>query len=198
MAGQSFLQLRRFAPTLLVGLWSFGIGYLAATSYHDEAPYLRHRAVVTSAEMVVALMVSGWALMIVSPTGVTLARLVWTLGVVTLFIHIVLAFWLAHDWSHDSAVERVREVGGFGGGIVASYLFALVWLCDVAWWWINPGSYAKRQRWIVWSIHVYLAFIVLNAAVVFVPLERGLVYGVMFVVLGILVLIRRGKGTHEQ
>jgi len=136
--------------------------------------------------MVVVLMALGWLFMLLDFRGERVARVIWTLGVAALLIHILLAFWLAHGWSHEAAVEHVREVGGFGAGIIANYLFALLWLTDVARWWIAPVSRAHRPRWIGWVVHGYLAFIVLNATVVFGPPERQFEYAGMFAGLGIL------------
>jgi hypothetical protein len=42
-----------------------------------------------------------------------------------------------------------------------------VWLADVLWVWVAPTSYLARPRWLHWSIHGFLAFVVFNAAVVF-------------------------------
>jgi hypothetical protein len=166
---------------------------LVATAWIDLEPNLRHPIVVSSAELVVALIALGWWAMIAKPSSVGFTRLIWTLGVLTLFFHIVLAFWLAHGWSHNAAVEHVREVGGFGGGIVVNYLFALIWMADVVWWWINPVSRANRPRWMGWAIHGFLAFVVFNATVIFGSPERRVIYGAMFLALAILGLSRRAE-----
>jgi hypothetical protein len=161
------------------------------------AHYLQRPIVVLSAELPILLILFGWCLMIATPTKVGFVRFFWTLALVTLLIHIAIAFWLAHGWSHDAAVEHVREVGGFGGGILASYLFVLIWLADVVWWWIKPTGRANRPRWVSWSVHCYLAFIVLNATVIFGAPERRLIYVVIFLVPGILFLIKR-RGIIEN
>ena len=69
----------------------------------------------------------------------------------------------------------MRQTGGFGGGIVVNYLFAAVWLGDLVWWWVNPMSHASRPKWIGWVVHGFLAFVVVNATVVFgTPTMRGI------------------------
>jgi hypothetical protein len=197
MPEQPRFHFRIAVPMLLVILWTLAICYLVGTARRHEYPDLRHPTVISSAEMVVVLMVLSWTLMLTNPAGQSLDRLLWTLGLVTLIIHIVIAFWLAHGWSHEAAVEHVREVGGFGSGILASYLFVLIWLADVVWWWVKPLSRRNRPRWVSWTIHCYLAFIALNATVVFGAPERRLIYGVIFLVPGILFLIGR-RGIIEN
>ncbi len=111
------------------------------------------------------------------------ARIGWGLGVLALFAHIPLAFWIALGWSHEAAVEHVREVGGFGSGIVANYLFALVWAGDVGWWWLSPRSHGQRPRWMAVLVHGFLGFIVLNATVIFGAEERRAFYAIFFALL---------------
>ncbi len=142
-------------------------------------------------------MVLGWALMLSKPGADGIARLVWTLGAITLLIHIAIAIWLAHGWSHEAAVEHVREVGGFGAGILASYLFALIWVSDVVWWWVSPLSRSHRPCWVSWAVHCYLVFIAFNATVVFGVPERRLVYVAMFLVPGIPLLMGRLRITEK-
>ena len=193
MALKWLLQSRSLAPIVSIALWCLAIGILAELAWTDNVPALRHPAVLMSAELVIALMAGGWCAMIANPRTIILPRLLWTLGLITLLFHIILAFWLAHRWSHGAAVEHVREVGGYGIGIVANYLFALIWLVDVAWWWIEPASHAHRPRWMAWTIHGFLAFILLNATVIFGAEERRLIYGAFLVAIAVLGLIVRMK-----
>lgn len=169
-----------------------------ASALVDLEPNLNRPAVIASAELVVALIVLAWCLMIATPSIVSFTRVVWTLGLLTLLIHIVLAFWLAHEWSHQAAVEHVREVGGFGGGIVVNYLFAIIWLGDVVWWWLSPASRTSRPRWMGWAIHGFLAFVVLNATVIFGSPESRLIYCAMFLLLAILSLRRQVGFTIKR
>ena len=81
--------------------------------------------------------------------------------------HVVVAFWLSHEWSHTKATDHVKNVGGFGEGILANELFLIIWAIDVAWWWAKPAHYAARGRGFGIAIHGYLIFMMFNATVVF-------------------------------
>ena len=101
------------------------------------------------------------------------ARLAWTTGFGVLLFHVVCAFHYFHHWSHDAAYESVArqtaEVTGlvWGGGLYINYVFMVVWGFDVAWWWVTPQHYERRPNSIEWAIHGFMAFITLNATVVF-------------------------------
>jgi hypothetical protein len=177
-------------------VWVGGMAMSIADALNNPEPDLRHKDILGTARMAVAFMVIGWCMMILSNTPALIVRVIWTLGLFTLIIHIIVAFWLAHGWSHAAAVEHVREVGGFGGGIVVSYLFVAVWLIDAAWWWINPSGHANRSRWTGWSIHGFLAFVVFNATVVFGVPEWRVPYTLVFVLPIVACFILRA--THQR
>lgn len=166
-------------PLVLVSAWCAAAGASVAAAVRDSGPDLRHPAVTGSAAVAVAWMLVAWLGMAV---GAAFARLAWTLGFAALVVHFVLAFGVGHGWSHAAAVEHVREVGGYGEGIAVNYLFAGVWLADVAWWWANPAGHARRPKWVRWAVHGFLAFVVLNATVVFGPPERRWWYAAGLVV----------------
>ncbi len=107
-------------------------------------------------------------------------RVTWTLGCVLLLHHIAVAFHAGHDWSHEAAWNHTRQVGGYGDGIYVNYLFTIVWVADVIWMWVAFDSYLTRPRWLHWTIHGFLAFIVFNAAVVFGSSESHELFVVMF------------------
>lgn len=94
-------------------------------------------------------------------------RVCWALGSVLLLFHVAVAFHLGHGWSHHAAWEHTRQSGGYGDGIFVNYAFALVWLVDAIWVCVSFRSYLARPRWLNWTIHGFLAFVVFNAAVVF-------------------------------
>jgi hypothetical protein len=97
----------------------------------------------------------------------------WTWGAVWLGIHTIAAMGIAHGWSHAAAVEhtarRSAELTGtpFGAGAWLNYACLMVWAIDAAWWGLAPASFSKRPVWIAALIHGYLAFIVVNACIVF-------------------------------
>jgi hypothetical protein len=105
--------------------------------------------------------------------GLRAARLVWTGGFAAYLVHVACAFHFYHGWSHRAAYEATArqsaEVVGlaWGGGLYANYAFTLVWGADVAWWWAAPAHYRQRPRIVEWAVQAFLAFIVVNATVVF-------------------------------
>lgn len=105
-----------------------------------------------------------------SPTA---ARLIWTCGLVLYLAHVAAAFHFYHDWSHTAALahtadETERVVGWrFGGGLYFNYLFTALWCGDVLWWWLRPAIYQSRPIRVSAALHGFMAFIVVNAAIVF-------------------------------
>ena len=101
------------------------------------------------------------------------ARLLWTAGFVAFLLHLICAFHFYHHWSHDhayavTAVQTEEAIGlRWGGGIYVNHVFAAVWLVDVLWWWIAPGGYECRPRWVERTVQGFMAFIAFNATVVF-------------------------------
>lgn len=97
----------------------------------------------------------------------------WTLGCGAFLAHLWCAFQFVHRWSHDHAyAETARQTGeaiglNWGGGIYVNHVFAVVWVCDVLWWWVASASYERRLSWIEWTVQGFLAFIAFNATVVF-------------------------------
>jgi len=101
------------------------------------------------------------------------ARWCWTLGAILMAVHIVAALGVYHHWSHDEALahtaRRTAELTGWnwGGGIYFNHAFLALWMADALWWWMKPTSYLQRPRWIEILIQGYLAFIAINATIVF-------------------------------
>src|SRR5262245_12994971 len=100
-------------------------------------------------------------------------RLCWAAGCLVFLLHVLLAFFLIHHWSHADALaataRRTEEMVGldWGGGLYLNYVFGLVWLADAAWWWWRPNSYLARSRIIEWCVQGYQGFLAFNATVVF-------------------------------
>ena len=102
------------------------------------------------------------------------ARLAWTAGCAALLAHYICAFQFFHAWSHTSAyidtARQTAEVFGsnWGGGIFINYAVAIVWISDVAWWWLAGLNSYRRRPWLLTLIwHSFLIFIIFNATVVF-------------------------------
>ncbi|MCA9188036.1 MAG: hypothetical protein KDA99_20550 [Planctomycetales bacterium] len=94
-------------------------------------------------------------------------RLSWSMGLIAFLAHVAATFHYVHEWSHEDAVERTRQVSGFGEGIYFSYLFTFLWMVDVVWWNFAAESYADRTVYIGWLLHGYMLFMVFNATIVF-------------------------------
>lgn len=125
------------------------------------------------------------------------ARAWWTIGCLACVVHIALAMHLVHHWSHAAAyadtARQTREVTGldWGGGVYFNYVFSGVWLADVVWWWINQDSRSRRPKWLSAALHVFLAFILFNATVVF---ESGILrWSVMAAIAGLAVFWARNR-----
>lgn len=183
------MRRRSPIPHVALAAWVAATAACLARAADDPVRDLRHPAVTGSAAVTVGWVLLAWAAMAVRADR--LARWLWTLGLAALGVHLALAFWLAHGWSHAAAVEHVREVGGSGAGIVANYLFALVWAVDVVWWWSDSGHRSRRPRWVAAATHGFLAFVVVNATVVFGPAERRTTYALALALVALLFAFRR-------
>lgn len=112
-------------------------------------------------------------------------RFLWALGWATMVFHVAVAFDIAHGWSHAAAYRHTEETAGVGEGIYVNYLVVLTWGADAAWLAIGPGSYARRPRWVGWTVHGFLAFVTFNATVVYgTGMARWLGW-VLFTLLGL-------------
>src|SRR2546425_170639 len=103
-----------------------------------------------------------------------------SVGCTAFLAHVASAFQFYHDWSHSAAyadtARQTEELFGWnwGGGIYFNYLFALLWIGDVAWAWVKPTGYLARPKWTIRIVRTFLWFMMLNGAVVF---ARGAVRG---------------------
>jgi hypothetical protein len=189
----------RGRPSLLIAsvfLWALVVGAMLAIPelipLADPGDFL----VRTTARLAVL----GWVVAVVllirrNPA----ARLGWTLACAGFLVHVATAFACAHHWSHAAAYRHVEAVSGFGPGIFVSYAFTLLWATDVIWWWIAPQAFKGRPRWVGWSLHGFMAFIVFNGTIVY---EGGVTRWAslaMFLILGILWLWedRRLSSSHN-
>jgi hypothetical protein len=97
------------------------------------------------------------------------------LGCALFLGHVVGAFHNYHHWSHAAAyVETARQTEQLtgwksGAGIYINYVFALVWLMEVSWAWVNLNNYFHRAAWITASVRGFFLFMMFNGAFVFVP-----------------------------
>ena len=97
----------------------------------------------------------------------------WSLGLVAFLAHLASAFHFEHAWSHARALAataaQTAEVTGVetGCGLYLNYAFALAWLADAAWWRLARRSHENRPAWVGAALHCFMAFMWLNATVVF-------------------------------
>ncbi len=97
----------------------------------------------------------------------------WALGLVAFLTHVACAFHFEHGWSHARALlattAQTAEVTGVdtGLGLYLNYAFALAWLADAAWRRLARQSHENRLLWVGAALHGFMAFIWLNATVVF-------------------------------
>jgi hypothetical protein len=156
-------------------IFAGGLGLALYQGVLDPAPALRHPAIITTAYTSFALWVGAVALMIPAKrsewhTGAVrfrVARFTWILAVFAYLVHVAVAFHFAHRWQHAKAFEHVQVTSGYGPGIYVSYVFTVFWAADAFWVWMNPQKYLVRKKWLQISIHLLIAFIMLQATVVY-------------------------------
>lgn len=102
------------------------------------------------------------------------ARGAWTVGCAMYLAHVLCAYHFVHHWSHAAALEftarRTEETIGWswGGGLYVNHLLMLVWVVDAFLWWKNGPTWPlRRSRWSDWSVQFFLAFMWINATIVF-------------------------------
>ena len=104
-------------------------------------------------------------------------------GCVVYLLHVVAAFGLVHHWSHAAAWDQTaRDTTAvvrldWGGGLWFNYLFTLLWPLDE---WRRWSVYLQGRRYPHWwgrMVETYLAFIVVNATLLFGPRWWWSVFG---------------------
>lgn len=120
-------------------------------------------------------------------------RFFWAAGALTLAAHLALAFQFRRHWSHVEAVAEVRQRTGetfgvyWGGGVWLNYGMTAAWLGDVCREAFEKAAAAPRRP--SSALRAFLAFMWLNAAVVFArPPARWLALAAFIV----LALSKRG------
>ncbi len=101
------------------------------------------------------------------------ARAAWTIGCVSIVVHVVCALDHYHNWSQSAAyretARQTAEITGFdwGGGLFINYALVAGWIIDVLWWRRGLDVYRNRPVWISAIWQGFLIFIIFNATVVF-------------------------------
>lgn len=151
------------AVALVANVWS----ELAGPPSLDTA----HPAIARTAWIASAAWYAAMALRLFAPVPLVF-RGVYAWGCAAYLLHVAVAFHLGHAWSHAAAFEHVEHASGFGAGIFVSYAFTLTWTLDAAWSAAAWTSYRERGR--AWNIAIYgfMAFVVVNATLVFPLINR--------------------------
>jgi hypothetical protein len=108
-----------------------------------------------------------------SRVGLALARWFWTAGCAMLWLHMASAFQFQHGWSHAAAYAhtagKTEEFIGLrsGAGLYFNYVLLAVWTADAAWWWTAQNSYRSRPAALGAIVRGFIAFMAINATVVF-------------------------------
>lgn len=94
-------------------------------------------------------------------------------GAIVMAVHIVLAYGISHQWSHqaalaDTAASTRAVLGvGFAYGLYANFIFEAVYLIDAGWRWRVAAPEHRKPKWLSRSIDGFLVAIVFFATVVF-------------------------------
>lgn len=123
--------------------------------------------------LAVAAWMVAWGAALANPPRPIAARRWYLLGLLVHATHVVAAFQVVHGWDHAAAAvqtaEQAREAVGFApsGAIWVNHAFAAVWLLGVLW----PRRFGpapwNETTWVARALHAFMAFIVVNGAVVF-------------------------------
>ncbi len=128
-------------------------------------------------------------------------RIIWTVGCMIFLAHVAAAFHFYHGWSHATAFEHVRKqtllLTGFdsGFGLYLNELMAVWWVADAVLWWRNSAWPENRGAY--WSLHVFFAFMMFNATVVFGPQRWSWVLFGWVVMLAITRWVLHGARNRE-
>ena len=106
-------------------------------------------------------------------------------GSIVAIVHTILAFAIAHNWSHGDAVgvtaQRTKDMYGvdFDQALYMNYLFLAVWLADAVWWIAVPRGYV-RPAVTTWTLRAFYMVFLFNAMVVFAADWRRIL-GLVFI-----------------
>ena len=133
----------------------------------------------------------------------SVARVGWTIAVISLVAHFICAFEFYHHWSHASAyrdtARETEEVTGldWGGGLFINYAFLAIWITDIGWWWLRGLDSYRARPWaltILW--HALLILIIFNATVIFEDgIVRWLGLAISITLCFVWILIARHEST---
>lgn len=174
MAGDQLEQQRRVARIgmpLILAFWflTYGRVLFEPMAANPDDPRIRESAWAVIllwpiTTMCLVLHRMNPAKFAIARTGV---RILYSLGLATMLLHLAVAFHLGHAWSHADAFDRTERIGGYGEGIFVSYGFAMLWIVEAVWMWIAFDCYLNRRAWWNRLIIGFMWFVLFNAAVVY-------------------------------
>jgi len=135
---------------------------------------------------------------------IVVTRRVWTIGFVLYALHVYCAFEFVHDWSHRSALrdtaEQTAAVTGlyWGGGLYVNYVFSLLWMFDVAAWWLLGPIFPYRRPAYRFGLHAVFGFMMFNATVVFGPPVWRLAGLVVVMVAAAVLVVRSVRRARDR
>jgi hypothetical protein len=94
-------------------------------------------------------------------------------GLLLAAAHVVLAFEVRHEWSHDSAYrETARQTSAvygldWGGGLYVNFAFLTVWAIDLWRWRAAERQRRRPSRLGVWLARAFYFIVIVNGAVIF-------------------------------
>lgn len=157
---------------------SIALGWRGVLALAQPAGYeLAHPGIRVTAWLAVAAWALGWP-----GAWRGTGAMLWAWGALAAIFHVAVAMHAGHGWSHADAVRHTAEVSGVGAGVWVNYAFVAVWLADAGWLVVARESYQCRPRWVAWAVHGFLAFVVVNAAVIFAAdWQRGVIWSLLIV-----------------
>ena len=130
------------------------------------------------------------------PRTIRWADGLWLAGAFVLVVHIALAYQFTHHGSHAAALEHTarvtRELIGraYPEGLYWNFAFAGLWLCDALWLALAPLSHGRRPNWLHRLLHLFLAFIAIQATIPFAPPVTRLIFAPVWLGLATLLVVR--------
>jgi hypothetical protein len=192
MADRTLGAMTPGATALLISVWLLPLSAIIIWPWWTESPTVADDLTRYTVRIALAwYFLATYRMLRRSDDGQS--RAYWSFAWASYLVHLIIAFHFYHHWSHADAVAHTEEVSGFGPGIWFSHLFTALWTADVIYWWRRPAAYVSRARWITWTLHGYMAFIIFNATVIFETGVIRLAGAAMFLVLAAALWARTDK-----
>lgn len=163
--GFAVVVLALAAICILLDTWSL----LEPSAANPDDPRIRHSAwIVVFMWPIAAATIQLYRLNSARYAGSRrTVRVLYSVGLITMLLHVAVAFHLGHGWSHADAFDRTERTSGFGPGLFVNYAFVLLWLVQVLWMWVAFDCYLNLRTWPNRLILGFMWFVLFNASVVY-------------------------------